>query len=71
MFITIYNYSFTLFLGSLIYRLRGIDPDGDTLQFGIREQVGSDILRIEAISSNEANIYLVKELDREVSFFSL
>ncbi|CAH0714568.1 unnamed protein product, partial [Brenthis ino] len=53
-------------VGSLIYRLRGVDPDGDTLQFGIREQVGSDILRIEAISSNEANIYLVKELDREV-----
>ena len=61
-----------LFSGSLIYRLRGIDPDGDTLQFGIREQVGSDILRIEAISSNEANIYLIKELDREVinSFMS-
>lgn len=55
-----------LFSGSLIYRLRGIDPDGDTLQFGIREQVGSDILRIEAISSNEANIYLIQELDREV-----
>lgn len=52
--------------GSLIYRLRGVDSDGDTLRFGIREQVGSDILRIEAISSNEANIYLVKELDREV-----
>ncbi|CAH2108500.1 unnamed protein product [Euphydryas editha] len=53
-------------VGSLIYRLRGIDPDGDVLRFGIREQIGSDILRIEAISSNEANIYLVKELDREV-----
>ncbi|XP_041988601.1 cadherin-23 isoform X1 [Aricia agestis] len=53
-------------VGSLIYRLRGVDPDGDTLVFGIRDQVGSDILRLEAISSNEANIYLVKELDREV-----
>ncbi|CAH4029361.1 unnamed protein product [Pieris brassicae] len=53
-------------VGSLIYRLRGVDPDGDVLQFGIRNQVGSDILKIEAISSNEANIYLVKELDREV-----
>ncbi|XP_068632323.1 cadherin-23 [Battus philenor] len=52
-------------VGSLIYRLRGIDPDGDTLKFGIKDQVGSDILRLEAISSNEANIYLVKELDRE------
>ncbi|KAJ2950157.1 hypothetical protein O0L34_g11512 [Tuta absoluta] len=53
-------------VGSLIYRLRGIDPDGDVLKFGIRDQIGSDILRLEAISSNEANIYLVKELDREI-----
>ncbi|KAM3963622.1 cadherin-23 [Aphomia sociella] len=52
-------------IGSLIYRLRGVDPDGDTLQFGIKDQLGSNILRLEAISSNEANIYLVKELDRE------
>lgn len=52
--------------GSLIYRLRGVDPDGDTLKFGIRDQLSSDILRLEAISSNEANIYLVKDLDREV-----
>lgn len=57
---------FYFILGSLIYRLRGVDPDGDTLKFGIRDQLGSDILRLEAISSNEANIYLVKELDREV-----
>ncbi|KAI5639888.1 cadherin domain-containing protein [Phthorimaea operculella] len=53
-------------VGSLIYRLRGVDPDGDVLKFGIRDQIGSDILRLEAISSNEANIYLVKELDREI-----
>ncbi|CAG9785729.1 unnamed protein product [Diatraea saccharalis] len=53
-------------VGSLIHRLKGVDPDGDTLRFGLRDQVGSDIIRLEAISSNEANIYLVKELDREV-----
>lgn len=53
--------------GSLIYRLRGVDPDGDDLQFGIRDQHRSDILRIESISSNEANVFLAKELDREVS----
>ncbi|XP_053612756.1 cadherin-23 [Plodia interpunctella] len=52
-------------VGSLIYRLRGVDPDGDPLKFGIKDQLGSDILRLETISSNEANIYLVKELDRE------
>lgn len=61
-------YVFFLYIsGSLIYRLRGIDPDGDTLKFGIKDQIGSDILRLEAISSNEANVYLVKELDREVN----
>ncbi|XP_063377540.1 cadherin-23 [Cydia fagiglandana] len=53
-------------VGSLIYRLRGIDPDGDELKFGIRDQLGSNILRIEAITTNEANIYLIKELDREI-----
>ncbi|XP_061729835.1 cadherin-23 [Cydia pomonella] len=53
-------------VGSLIYRLRGIDPDGDELKFGIRDQLGTNILRIEAITTNEANIYLVKELDREI-----
>ncbi|CAG4973752.1 unnamed protein product [Parnassius apollo] len=52
-------------IGTLIYRLRGIDPDGDKLKFGIKDQVGSDIIKLEAISSNEANVYLVKELDRE------
>ncbi|XP_054269612.1 cadherin-23-like [Macrosteles quadrilineatus] len=52
--------------GSLIYRLRGVDPDGDTLTFGVREQIGHDILRIEGVGVNEANVYLKKELDREV-----
>lgn len=72
MFMCVFNIQIVtviLISGSLIYRLRGVDPDGDTLQFGIRDQLGSDILRLEAISSNEANIYLVKELDREVSYF--
>lgn len=53
--------------GSLLYRLRGTDPDGDPLTFGVREQIGNEILRIENLGANEANIYLKKELDREVS----
>lgn len=52
--------------GSFIYKLRGIDPDGDTLTFGVKEQLGHDILRIESFGVNEANVYLKKELDREV-----
>lgn len=54
-------------IGSLIYRLKGSDPDNDPLTFGIRDSgYGSDILRIENMGNNEAHIYLVQELDREV-----
>ncbi|CAH1406526.1 unnamed protein product [Nezara viridula] len=53
-------------VGSLIYRLRGMDPDGDPLTFGIRDYPGSDVIRIENLGTSEANIYLNKELDREV-----
>lgn len=60
-----------LITGTLIYKLRGTDADGDRLQFGIRDQLGSDILRIESTSANEANIFLAKELDREVRIDSL
>ncbi|KAG7212887.1 hypothetical protein KM043_002239 [Ampulex compressa] len=52
-------------VGSLIYRLRGVDPDGDSLTFGVRDQPGSDVIRVENFSLNEANIYLNKLLDRE------
>lgn len=55
-------------VGSLIYRLRGSDPDNDPLTFGIRNTgYGSDVLRIENIGNSEANLYLAQELDREVS----
>lgn len=55
--------------GSLIYRLRGVDPDGDSLTFGVRDQPGSDVIRLENFGLNEANIYLNKLLDREVSLW--
>lgn len=55
-------------VGSLIYRLRGADPDNDPLVFGIRDTgYGSDVLRIENIGNSEANLYLAQELDREVN----
>lgn len=53
-------------VGSIIHRLRGIDPDGDELIFGIKNQPGSDIIRVENFNPNEANIYLNKPLDREL-----
>ncbi|KAL3277671.1 hypothetical protein HHI36_013017 [Cryptolaemus montrouzieri] len=52
-------------VGSVIYNLRGMDPDGDALKFGVRPQSGSDVIRVENTSPTEANIYLNKELDRE------
>ena len=55
--------------GTLIYHLRGYDPDGDSLTFGIRTSHDSDIIKIENIGHNEANIYLAKELDREVYIY--
>lgn len=57
------------YAGSQIYRLRGADPDGDDLTFGIRDQPGSDVIGITKINSNEAAVYLKKALDREVKYY--
>jgi len=57
--------------GSLIYHLRGFDPDDDQLIFGVRDQVGNEILRIENVGKKEADVYLKKELDREVMYWSV
>lgn len=54
-----------LFTGSLIYRVRGIDADGDKLVFGVREP-GDKVIRVDNFGTREANIYLKTELDREV-----
>ncbi|XP_034949613.1 uncharacterized protein [Chelonus insularis] len=52
-------------VGSLIYKLKGIDPDGDDLTFGVKDQLGSDVIRVENFGRQEANVYLNKLLDRE------
>lgn len=54
--------------GTLIYKLRGVDPDGDKLEFGVKQQSGSNVIRVESISPTEANVYLNQELDREVRY---
>lgn len=53
-------------VGSIIYKLKGYDPDGDPLSFGVREAIDSDVIRVERSGVNEANVYLNKELDREL-----
>ncbi|KAJ8962164.1 hypothetical protein NQ318_018121 [Aromia moschata] len=52
-------------VGTLIYKLRGFDADGDSLKFGIRSSPESNVIRVESTSPTEANVYLNKLLDRE------
>ncbi|XP_060525001.1 cadherin-23 isoform X2 [Cylas formicarius] len=52
-------------IGSLLYSLKGFDPDDDKLEFGIVPSAGSNVIRIENTSSTEAEVYLDKLLDRE------
>lgn len=51
--------------GTLIYKIKGYDPDGDQLVFGKRNSLDSNAIRVENTENNEANIYLNEELDRE------
>ncbi|XP_017067176.2 LOW QUALITY PROTEIN: cadherin-23 [Drosophila eugracilis] len=52
-------------VGTLIYTLKGFDPDNDPLTFGKRNSHDSEIIRIENTGGNEAKVFLAKELDRE------
>ncbi|XP_030375877.1 cadherin-23 [Scaptodrosophila lebanonensis] len=53
-------------VGSLIYTLKGYDPDNDPLTFGKRNTHDSDVIRIENVEGNSAQVFLAKELDREI-----
>lgn len=54
-------------IGRLIYTLKGEDPDEDPLTFGVLGSTASDLLRIENLPGNQANVFLRKELDRETT----
>lgn len=54
-------------IGKLIYTLKGEDPDDDSLTFGVLGSTAIDLLRIENVPGNQANVYLRKELDRETT----
>ena len=54
-------------IGRLIFTLRGEDPDEDPLTFGVLGSLASDLLRVENVPGNQANVYLRKELDRETA----
>lgn len=56
------------FVGSIIYTLKGIDPDTNaTLTFGVSGE-GSDVIQIvnsQIPGSREAKVRLIRKLDRE------
>uniref|UniRef100_A0AAR5PBK0 Cadherin domain-containing protein n=1 Tax=Dendroctonus ponderosae TaxID=77166 RepID=A0AAR5PBK0_DENPD len=52
-------------IGTLLYKLRAYDADGDRLTFGVKPTADSDVIIIDSTSNNEANVYLNKLLDRE------
>ncbi|ETN63913.1 hypothetical protein AND_004358 [Anopheles darlingi] len=52
-------------VGTLIYKLRGYDADGDPLTFGVQKSADSNIIRLKQNTSSEAYVYLNHELDRE------
>ncbi|XP_058129586.1 cadherin-23 [Anopheles ziemanni] len=52
-------------VGTLIYRLRGYDADGDPLTFGVQKSADSHIIRLTQNKSTEAYVFLNHELDRE------
>ncbi|GIY79203.1 cadherin EGF LAG seven-pass G-type receptor 2, partial [Caerostris darwini] len=54
--------------GSIIYRLRGSDPDpGDILTFGVRGDVGNQLLNIVSVTETRANVFL-KEVPTEKEY---
>lgn len=55
-------------VGSVIYKIRASDPDGDVLQFGLLGQAANELLRVQRVSDTEAELQLIKELDREVIY---
>lgn len=54
-------------VGSVIYRIKASDADGDALQFGLQGQTANELLRVQPVNDNEADLELIKELDREVN----
>ncbi|KFM65753.1 hypothetical protein X975_11300, partial [Stegodyphus mimosarum] len=45
-------------IGSVIYRLRGSDPDNDVLTFGVRGDIGNQLLDIRTVTETRANVFL-------------
>ncbi|KAK2717332.1 hypothetical protein QYM36_006201, partial [Artemia franciscana] len=51
--------------GTVVYRLVGKDPEGDSLTFGLQGKLAQDLFQIRRISDSEGDLILNRELDRE------
>ena len=52
--------------GTVIYRAKGFDPDGDPLVFGVVSRSEDGLVEVVSENNNEASIVLRKYLDAEV-----
>lgn len=48
--------------GTLIYRIKGSDPDPDVLQFGVKGRDANHLLEVKGVSFTEADVYLKSQL---------
>ena len=53
-------------VGSVVYRVKAYDADGDRLTFALLGAEANQLLRVEPIDHDEAHLLLNKQLDREV-----
>ena len=51
--------------------LNSSDPDDETLQFDLKGELANDILSVTSLNHTEAVVRLSKQLDREVSTYSM
>lgn len=57
-YITFKIFCIICFLGSIIYRLRGSDADNQNLTFGVRGDMGNQLLDIRSVTETRANVFL-------------
>lgn len=50
-------------VGSIVYRLKGSDPDSDTLTFGCDHPICLSLIEFSACSFTEADVILKASLD--------
>lgn len=57
--------------GTIIYRLKGTDPDPEILTFGVEGEEANNLLLIKAATFTEADVILKSSLEVVTRFYSL